>query len=84
MESWLLCTYWKVSRVVSVQPIISAWIRRDAWLSGFFKMVGSQWFVVILDMHLPPVCILVQTIKPMADSIDSVSFQFVPISAPLG
>ena len=49
--------------VVSVKPHHPC-LDTAGCLAERFLEDGSQWFVVILDMHLPPACILVETLKP--------------------
>ena len=50
--------------VLSVQPHHHQCLDTAGCLADRFLEDGSQWFVVILDMHLPPACILVETLKP--------------------
>ena len=62
MKSWLPCTYRKVTSYLC-NLIISA-MDTAGCLAERFLQDGSQWFVVILDMHLSSICILVETLKP--------------------
>ena len=77
------CMQWRVGCFVHTgRSLDHQCLDTTGCLAERFLQDGSQWFVVILDMHLPSVCILVETLKPKHQWLSPC--QFVPISAPLG
>ena len=79
----LAALYILEGHVVSVQPHHQC-LDTVGCLAEWFLQDGSQWFVVILDMHRPSICILVETLKPKHQWQCLDPSQFVPISALLG